>query len=39
MSWVIEPLAQSIREGSDFYEIVELQSKRIIFRGQLKITK
>ena len=39
MTWIIEPLAQSLSDRTHFYEIVETQSKRIIFRGQLKITK
>ena len=39
MTWIIEPLAQSLSVRTHYYEIVETQSKRIIFRGQLKITK
>lgn len=39
MTWVIEPAIQGLTERSHFYEIVEKQSKRIIFRGVLKITK
>jgi hypothetical protein len=39
MTWVIEPLAQGLTDRLHYYEIVETQSKRIIFRGQLKITK
>lgn len=39
MTWVIEPLAQSLSDRTHFYEIVETQSKRIMFRGKLVITK
>lgn len=39
MTWVIEPLAQGLSDRTHFYEIVETQAKRIIFRGQLKISK
>ena len=39
MTWVIEPLAQGLSDRTHFYEIVETQAKRIVFRGQLKITK
>lgn len=39
MTWVIDPVEQSLSVRTHYYEIVETQSKRIIFRGQLKITK
>lgn len=39
MTLVIEPIEQGISAGQHYHEIVETQSKRIIFRGKLQITK
>ena len=39
MTWTIEPEAQGIAPRTHFYEIVATQTKRILFRGKLQITK
>lgn len=39
LTLILEPIEQGISAGQHYHEIVETQSKRIIFRGNLKITK
>jgi hypothetical protein len=39
MTWTIEPKTQGIEPEPKYYEIVETQSKRLVFKGKLVITK
>ena len=39
MTLIIDPLAQELADRVYYYEIIEKRSKRIIFKGNLKIIK
>jgi hypothetical protein len=39
MKWIIEPNQQNLSANTHYYEIYEAQTKRVIFKGKLVITK
>lgn len=39
MTLVIEPATQAIEAGSHYYELLSVSTKRVIFKGNLIITK
>lgn len=39
MTLVVEPFVQSLDVGAHYYEIVSISTKRVLFKGLLKIIK
>lgn len=39
INWTIDPVSNNIEVGVHYYEIVESQAKRVMFKGKLVIVK